>query len=915
MSDGRVDIAIIGMAGRFPGAASTAALWELVARGGRGIRRLRDAELRAAGVDPATPGLVPFGGVLDGIDLFDAAFFGFSKREAELTDPQHRLMLEVAHEAFEDAGHVPDALPGPAGVYVGSALNTYGLRALLAEPAVATSTFQRLMGVDKDFLATRIAYKLGLTGPALSVQTACSTSLVAVALAVQHLLDHTVDFAVAGGVTVAVPHTTGYLYEESGIFSPDGACRAFDRRGAGTVPGNGCGAVVLRRLDEALADGDSIYAIIRGAAINNDGAAKAGYTAPSVIGQARCVAAALADADAAPSSIGLIEAHGTGTQLGDPIEIAALTRVYREETAAIGACAIGSVKSNLGHLNAASGVTGLIKAALALHHGALPPTLDAEAPNPQLRLEQSPFRLQTRLEPWPAPPGGPRRAAVSSFGFGGTNAHAVLEEAPTPAPAPAAPPPAVTLRISAHTAEALTATAEALAAHVEAAPPPLAAVDLARTLADGRRALRHRRAAVVPAAADRATVAAALRGSGPRRAAEGRAPERAPELIFLFPGQGAQRPGFGRALHAGLPAFRAAFDRFAAAVARAGGPALRPLLEPGADLDDTALVQPLLVGLQLALVAALDARGLRPAAALGHSLGELSAAAAVGALSVDDAARLAVARGQAMAATPAGGLVVVWAGADEVRPLAGDTDLAAINGPHQCALSGLDPALAALEERLRAAGLRHRRLRGRTAFHAAPMDAAADRLRAVGARLGAPPARAPLLLNETGDWLPAGRALDPGHWARHARQPVRFGEALGRALAGADAVLVEIGPGSGLCGLAQAHPAHQGQPTVPLLPEPPPGRAAEEAVDLEAGLARLWVAGAPLSDLPFPTAPDGDSPDEGSPAWAGRRLHLPGVALQRQRHWLDDAPPAPAAPSPAGPARPALDLNDLVDVL
>ena len=427
-------IAIIGAAGRFPGAPDVETFWANLADGREGITAASDDELLAAGVSPAQlrePSYVRAKGVLADADLFDAGFFGYSPREAELLDPQHRVFLECAWEALEAAGCDPQQTSGRIGLFAGASLNSYLLFNIMASQQAVDSAgpYQTLIASDKDFLATRVSYKLDLRGPSMTVQTACSTSLTAVHLACQSLLSGECDIALAGGVSVSVPLKGGYLYEPGGILSPDGHCRAFDADAAGTVAGNGAGIVVLRRLAEAREDGDTVAAVIRGTAVNNDGSLKAGYTAPSVDGQAEVIAEALAVADVDPATIGYVETHGTGTPLGDPIEIAALTRAFREHTDKTGFCAIGSVKSNVGHLDAAAGVTALIKATLALQHEAIPPTLNYEKPNPDLALDTSPFFVNTELRPWPREQ-APRRAGVSSFGIGGTNVHVVLEEAP-----------------------------------------------------------------------------------------------------------------------------------------------------------------------------------------------------------------------------------------------------------------------------------------------------------------------------------------------------------------------------------------------------------------------------------------------------------------------------------------------------
>ncbi|HAJ59260.1 MAG TPA: beta-ketoacyl synthase, partial [Cyanobacteria bacterium UBA8543] len=427
-------IAIIGMAGRFPGAKTIDEFWQNLRDGVESIAFFSDEELKASNIDSALlnePNYVKAKGVLEDIELFDAAFFGFNPREAEMTDPQHRLLLESAWEALEHAGYDAQRYKGQIGTYAGVGWNSYLVKNLYAnsDPIQAIGVHQTLIGNDKDFLATRISYKLNLTGPSINVQTACSTSLVAVSLACQSLLNYQCDMALAGGVTVFVPNKSGYLYQEGGVLSPDGHCRAFDAKAQGTVVGNGVGVVVLKRLSEALADGDRIHAIIRGSAINNDGSLKVGYTAPSIEGQAKVIVEALALADVEPETISYIETHGTGTALGDPIEIAALSKAFRASTSKRGFCAIGSVKTNIGHLDAAAGVTGLIKTALALNHKLIPPTLNFEQPNPQIDWENSPFYVNAQLQEWKAD-STPRRAGVSSFGMGGTNAHVILEEAP-----------------------------------------------------------------------------------------------------------------------------------------------------------------------------------------------------------------------------------------------------------------------------------------------------------------------------------------------------------------------------------------------------------------------------------------------------------------------------------------------------
>ncbi|MBV9789976.1 MAG: polyketide synthase, partial [Chloroflexi bacterium] len=533
------DIAIIGISGRFPGATSVQEFWHNIQSGSESVTVLSDEQLRAAQVGPDLfnhPRYVRSKPLLEDIELFDAGFFGYSPREAEIMDPQHRFFLECAWEVMENAGYTADTFAGAIGVYAGAGMNSYLLFNLGTNRDFIESvgTAQTVFANDKDYLATRVSYKLNLKGPSLTVQTACSTSLVAVHLACQSLLHAECDLALAGGVSINVPQQAGYLHEEGGILSPDGHCRAFDASAQGTVPGSGVGVVLLKRLDDALADGDTIHAVIKGSAINNDGALKAGYTAPSVDGQAQVITEALAMAEVNPETIGYVEAHGTGTPLGDPIEVLALTKAFRASTQRQGFCALGSVKTNIGHLDAAAGVVGLIKTVLALTHRQLPPSLHFTQPNPQIDFAASPFYVNTDLRSWSTPaPGVPRRAGVSSFGIGGTNAHVILEEAPpVPVPAPITDRPQL-LVLSARSEAALdTATAQLQAAL--AAQPDLALTDVAWTLQQGRTPLAYRRALVVH---DHTDAVAAL--ATPSRWTTAYQDGSAPRVAFLLPGQGA----------------------------------------------------------------------------------------------------------------------------------------------------------------------------------------------------------------------------------------------------------------------------------------------------------------------------------------------------------------------------------------
>src|SRR5215210_230619 len=554
-------IAIIGMAGRFPQARTLDRFWENLRTGVESIRPIPDEDLLAAGVPPAhlrDPGYVRATGLLEDVDLFDAPFFGFSAREAALLDPQHRILLEIAWESLEAAGYDAERIDRPVGLYAGASVNSYFLYYLFSrEHLYSAEGAQLFMGNDNNFLATRTSYKLGLRGPSLTVQTACSTSLVAVHLGCQSLLNGECDMALAGGVSVRVPQV-GYIYRPGGILSPDGHCRAFDAAAGGSVMGSGVGMVVLKRLEDALADRDPIQAVILGSAVNNDGAFRIGYTAPSVEGQSAAIAEALAIAQVEPETVSYVEAHGSGTPLGDPIELAALNRVFGE-AGTPGTCAIGSVKSNIGHLDAAAGIAGLIKTVLALEHEEIPPSLHFTTPNPAADFPSSPFAVSARLQKWTAN-GAPRRAGVSSFGMGGTNAHMVLQEAPRPEPSGASRPWQLLL-LSAATPAALDAATDGLAAHLEShREEPLGLpylADIAYTLSVGRKVMRHRRALVVR---DGEEAARALVAREPGRLLEGVEERTSRSVAFLLPGLGEHYPGMGQGLYESEPAFREAVD-------------------------------------------------------------------------------------------------------------------------------------------------------------------------------------------------------------------------------------------------------------------------------------------------------------------------------------------------------------------
>jgi phthiocerol/phenolphthiocerol synthesis type-I polyketide synthase E len=877
-------IAIIGMAARIPGARGLDAFWRNVREGVETLETFTDADLDAARVDPALrsrAGYVRRGSPLEEADHFDDGFFGFSPREAQIVDPQQRVFLECAWEALEHAGHAGAVAGQPVGVYAGSGTNSYLVSQLLANPPFLASAggYQLMVGNEKDFLATRVSYKLDLRGPSMTVQTACSTSLVAVTLACRALQRGECDLALAGGVTILFPQRAGYLYEEGMILSPDGHCRPFDERARGTRGSSGAGVVVLKRLADALADRDTIHAVILGAAVNNDGAGKAGYTAPSIEGQAEAIATAQALSGIDPRTIGFLEAHGTGTPLGDPIEIAALTRVFRASTPDVGFCRLGSLKANVGHLDAAAGVAGLIKAVLVLKNRELPPLVNFQSVNPQLALDTSPFVASAAGGPWlPPDDGTPRRAAVSSFGIGGTNAHVVLEEAP---PAPRIPQVrgAHLIVLSAKTPTALDSATAALAGRLRTSLD-LSLADVAWTLQSGRQAFPHRRAVVARGAAhawdllgqpQRPPVLTALFPGG------------TPPVTFLFSGQGSQHVGMGAGLYRVEPVYRAAIDRCAAVLEPHLGLDLRALLFGSPDdpaIDETRITQPALFATEYALASLWQSWGIAPAAMLGHSIGEYVAAHLAGVLSLEDALGLVAARGRLMQAQPPGSMAAVPLAAPDLERFlreAPGVEIAAVNGPGLCTVSGPDEAIQALLRRLEATGIEARRLHTSHAFHSAMMEPALAPFLALLEKVPLSPPRIPYVSNLTGTWITATQASSPAYYAQHLRHAVQF-EA-GVQLLGADpgAILLEVGPGNALASLARVGLGKDGaRRAIPSLPHPRERRADEEAMLEAAG--RLWIAGVAVD---WKGLHAGEEP---------HRVPLPTYAFERKRHFVEALP-------------------------
>lgn len=898
-------VAIIGMAGRFPKARSVDELWRNLRDGVESVSFFSDEELIASGIDPALlahPDYVKAKAVLEDAELFDASFFGFNPREAQILDPQQRVFLECAWEALESAGYDPETHPGAIGVYGGMTASTYLLSNLLPNRALvdAMGRHQLFFANDKDYITTRVSYKLNLKGPSVDVQSACSTSLLAVQLACQSLLTYQCDMALAGGASIGVPRKNGYLAPKGLPLSPDGHCRAFDVKAQGTFYGEGVGIVVLKRLAEALADGDRIHAVIRGAAVNNDGSLKVGFTAPSVDRQAEVIALAQAIAGVDAETVTYVEAHGTATALGDPIEVAALTRAFRASTGKTGFCAIGSLKTNIGHLDAAAGVASLIKTVMALEHKEIPASLHFEAPNPEIDFANSPFYVNRRLAGWKRG-ATPRRAGVNSFGIGGTNVHIVLEEAPAPEPAGAAKPSQL-LVLSAQTGTALEAMTANLVAHLEE-HHDLELADVAYTLQVGRRSFGHRRMVVCRGLDD---AVAALKTLDPGRVRTADPASNDQPVAFMFPGQGSQYVNMARELYQVEPTFRRHVDRCAELLEPHLGLDLRGVLFPTEDgaaeatraLEQTQITQPALFVIEYALAELFIASGVRPQAMIGHSIGEYVAACLAGVFSLDDALALVAARGRFMQQMPRGAMLAVPLPEHAVRPLLGETvSLAAINGPSMCVVSGPTTAVEALQARLAEGGVSGRRLHTSHAYHSGMMEPV---LRPFAQQLGriklAPP-EIPFVSNVTGTWITAEQATDPGYWARHLRETVRFAGGMGELLAEPHRVLLEVGPGHTLSSLVRQLPGKApGQVVLSSLRHPEDTHSDAEV--LLTTLGRLWLAGARVD-------------------WSGlhagerrRRIPLPTYPFERRRYWIEEQPEAHDTPKGRGPLRKRSDIGD-----
>jgi len=878
------DIAIVGMAAHLPGADSVQDYWQNLRNGIESIRHLSKDELLAAGEAPhllERDDYVPAAAPLDGFKNFDAEFFGFSPKEAAILDPQHRQFLEVSWEAFENAGHVPENFDGPIGVFGGCGMGSYFYFNICSNRDLVDNTGMFLLrhtGNDKDFMVTRLSHVLDLKGPSINVQTACSTSLVATHYACQSLLNGECDMALAGGVTIELPHERGYVYKEGEILSPDGHCHAFDHRAQGTVFGSGAGVVVLRRLEDAIRDGDHIWAVIKGTAVNNDGAAKAGYLAPSVDGQAAAIADAHALSDVTADTIDYVECHGTGTYLGDPIEVAALTQAFSETTAETGFCRIGSVKTNIGHLDTAAGVASLIKASMGLHHREMPPSLGYEAPNPAIDFDGSPFRVNDSLRDWTSHK-GPRRAGVNSLGVGGTNAHAVLEEAPARAASEDSDFPFQILTLSGRNKAALDGNTARLADHLRGEPDqPLA--DIAWTLKEGRRAFEKRRVVVAETHAE----AAALLDEGDLRRVFTHTALDAPEVVFMFPGGGAQYAGMARDLYEVEPVFAEWMDRGLDHLQTLIDYDIRALWLPEHEAEDAAnaalkqpsVQLPLIMIVEYALAQLWISWGVKPTALTGHSMGENTAACLAGVMRFEDCISLVHLRGQLFDTVPAGGMLSVSLSAEELTPLLGDDlDLAGVNAPNLSVATGPQAALDRLQAELSVKDVDAQRIAIDIAAHSRMLDPILDRFRTFLQSIPLSAPQIPFASNLTGEMITEAQAVDPNYWVDHLRNTVLFADCIGTLAEEGTRVFLEVGPGKALSSLTGQHPEVSPNQVISTLRHPQDDIADD--MYFASMLGRIWAVGVDFDWGQF---------------WGEARRNrvvLPTYAFQRQEYFIEPA--------------------------
>ena len=906
--------AIVGMSARFPGADNLAQYWDNLIEGRESISFFTPEELDPTldARDTTDPNYVAARGIIEGADEFDAHFFKIMPKAAEMIDPQQRMMLEISWTALEDAGIVPDP-QNVIGIWAGTYTTSYYINNVLTHPERVreTGSFQLSAYSEKDYMATRVAHALNLTGPAINVNTACSTSLVTLIEACKSLAIGHCDVAIAGAVSVQFPQNSGHLYQEGSIATPDGHCRPFDADGQGTMFSDGAGAVVVKRLADALADGDRIYAVVKGSGINNDGGEKASFSAPSIAGQAGAIAMAQAEARVTPDQIGLIEAHGTATPVGDPIEVAALKTVFDAQTDKRQYCAIGSVKSNIGHTVAAAGVAGLIKAAMSLHTEQIPATLHYKKPNPQIDFENSPFFVCDSLRQWPRGE-VTRLAGVSSFGVGGTNAHIVLGEAPTSAcevedDSESYELAVSILPVSGKTEAAMLANVEQLAEYLTG-NGELEVVDVANTLQNGRAEFAYRSAVVVSDIQDAAETLASAKAP---RFIKRKSSTTKRDVVFMFPGQGAQYVRMGQNLYEASPVFKRNFDLCCDMLLPLLERDLRDVMFPESGdeeaaseiLRNTRFTQPALFALGYSLAQVWLAWGIDPKYVMGHSIGEFAAACVAGVFSLEDGLKMIAERGRAMEELPGGSMMSVRLPGKTVEPMLwGDMAIGSYNGPELCVVAGPDVQVADLQKQLEADEVVCRHLYTSHAFHSPMMDEIVKPFEEFVGQFKLNKPSIPILSTVTNDWMTEADATDPHYWANHLRQPVRFSGAVTKMWdEDPTRILVELGPRKTLSTLSKQHASDpKNQIAIPTLSDNAEGHA--EWTSMMSAVANLWVAGV---DIDWQRLTGDGQPIK------RQKVSLPTYAFQRKRYFIEplvvdqttvvNQPPVVACSSPPTP--------------
>lgn len=879
------DVAVIGISGRFPGASNVNEYWKNLIEGKESVHFFSDDELRAAGVSGnllSNPRYIKASPIIEDFDCFDARFFGYNPREAASMDPQQRLLLEECWNALEDAGYAANGQGPRVGVYVSSAMNTYLLFSGLL-PNFTTDYLQTLIGNDKDFLATRVSYKLNLNGPSVTIQSACSSSLVAIHTAAQSLLNEECDIALAGGVSVRVPQHAGYLYEDESVFSKDGHCRPFDAMANGTIFGSGVGVVVLKRLTDAIADGDAIRAVIKGSAVNNDGAAKSDYTAPSINAQAEVIAEALAAANVDARTIEYVEAHGTGTFLGDPIEVTALTKAYRAFTEDCQYCSLGSVKGNIGHLDAAAGVSGFIKAVLALENRVIPKSINFNNPNPQIDFASSPFFVVDQTTSWLTSQ-SVRRAAITSLGIGGTNAHVILEEPPERMNSHASDASEILL-LSARSENALQKRSENLIQYLQQ-NPSCSLSDLAYTFRVGRKHFEYREAFTVRNVQETIGILQARM----EKVSFSRITEKNSSIIFLFPGNGSAHAGMCQGLYHDIPEFRKIADICCQQCNNFLPYDLRELIfEPSGNAEETQTLlerpgyaMPALFVTEYALAKLWISWGIIPQAMVGHSIGEYVAACLSGVLKLEDALRIVCHRGILCDRLPKGAMLSVAADENSVRHVITESgiqgiSLAALNAPSSAVISGQESAIDQMDQFLEKKGYATRRLRVSVAYHSDMIDPILDEFKEILKPIETKTPEIPFFSNVTGELFTEEQARNQFYWADHLRQGVRFSQAITALLDQSSPIFLEVGPGTVLSSLVRQHTNESHRPVaIASLRHP-----LQEISDMETmknAMADLFKSG---TDVHL---------DKATIFESGYRTHLPHYPFARDRHWFTGKP-------------------------